>query len=213
AKDLVRLPDQSSPAAAVLAEPLSVGLHAVNRAVFDPEQHTLIIGAGTIGLVILAVLKHRGASSVYVAEPDRYRREIAFKMGAKKVIDPGAVTLEREMEALADSRGLDMVFDCAGKADTIAQACSIGAAGSTIVVPSICYQPVTLNFLSLVTGEVKIVTSFGKTGREFREAVALITGSEIDLSPLVTARINPGEAAEYFKEPEKGGIKTLINFQ
>ncbi|OPL12324.1 MAG: hypothetical protein AVO34_07390 [Firmicutes bacterium ML8_F2] len=212
AKDLVRLPDQRSLATAALAEPLSVGLHAVNRAVLDHKQPVLIIGAGTIGLVILAVLKHRGAGSVYVAEPNQFRRETASKMGAEKVLDPLEVNLDREVENLTENRGMSLVFDCAGHAETIAQACSLGAAGSMVVVPSICYQPVTLNFLSLVTREVKINTAFGKTGREFREAVDMITGGRMDLSPLVTAIISPAETEKAFRETGSGNIKTLVLF-
>ena len=54
-KDLVKLPGDVSLEQAALTEPLSVGLHAINKVNINPDDNFLILGAGTIGLIVLAL--------------------------------------------------------------------------------------------------------------------------------------------------------------
>jgi len=212
AKDLVKLPKDASLKMAALSEPLSVGLHATGKVKINRDDHFLIFGAGTIGLIILTLLKHFGARSVTVIEPDHARRTIAEAIGATKTIDPYINSLDSEIDKLTDNKGMNVIFECAGLPETIQEACSQGAVGATVVVLSICYLPVELNFLSLVTKEIKIITAFGKTDEEFKKAANMIALSLVDLSPLVTGLISPDRIAETFDDHSGGKIKTLVEF-
>ncbi len=212
AKDLVKLPKDASLEMAALSEPLSVGLHAINKVKTNRNDHILIFGAGTIGLVILTLLKHFGAKSVTVVEPDPARRNIAEVIGATKTIDPLINSLDSEINKLTDNKGMNVIFECAGLPETIQEACSQGSAGATVVVLSICYQPVELNFLSLVTKEVKIITAFGKTNEEFKKAADMIASGLVDLSPLITGLISLDKIAGAFHDHSGGKIKTLVAF-
>ncbi len=212
-KDLHRLPENTSLEQAALAEPLSVGLHAVNK--FDPDsvENALIIGAGTIGLMVLSLLKLRGIENILVIEPDPERAALAKKMGAAALIDPQKVNTDAEVNRLTSKRGAELVFECAGLPATIQDACNFAASASTVIVLSICYQPVEINFLSLVTREIDIKTAFGKTGAEFKEAVRLIVDKAVDLSPLISRIIPLGSIKEGFEQPTQGKIKTLVTMK
>lgn len=212
AKDLVKLPRDVSLEQAALTEPLSVGLHAINKIDINRDDKFLIFGAGTIGLVVLALLKYRGVENVVVVEPNPERGALAERIGVAKVINPGITKVNREIMNLTDNRGMDVVFECAGLPETIQGACEQGAAGATVVILSICYRPVELNFLNLVTQEIKIITAFGKTAQEFREAAGLIARGLVDLSPLITGIIPFSEVAEAFHKPSPEKIKTLVVF-
>jgi 2-desacetyl-2-hydroxyethyl bacteriochlorophyllide A dehydrogenase len=212
AKDLVKLPKDVSLEQAALTEPLSVGLHAINKININRDDKYLILGAGTIGLVVLALLKYLGVENVVVVEPNPERGAIAKRMGAAKVINPEITKVNREINSLTDNRGMNVVFECAGLPETIQEACSLGVAGATVVVLGICYQPVKLNFLNLVTQEINIITAFGKTSKEFREAAGLIAGGLVDLSPLITGIVPVAEVAKAFHQPSRGKIKTLVVF-
>lgn len=211
-KDLIKLPGDVSLEQAALTEPLSVALHAINRVKIKPDDNILIFGAGTIGLAVLALLKHRGAANVAVIEPVPERGTVAESMGATVVIDPAAANLDREIGCLTGNRGMDVIFECAGLAETIREACGQGAAGSRVVILSICYQPVELNFLNLVTRETGIITAFGKRSEEFREAAGLVARERVDISPLITGIVPFAEVAGAFKRPSPGEIKTLVAF-
>ena len=161
---------------------------------------------------VLALLKHRGAANVAVIEPVPERGTVAESMGATVVIDPAAANLDREIGCLTGNRGMDVIFECAGLAETIREACGQGAAGAKVVVLGICYQPVELNFLNLVTQEINIITAFGKTTGEFREAAGLIAGGLVDMSPLITGIVPVAEVAKAFHQPSRGKIKNLVVF-
>jgi len=212
AKDLVKLSKEAPLEQLALTEPLSVALHAVNKVSFTGKDWILIIGAGTVGLILLSLLKQKGVENVIVFETNPYRQNTALKMGASAVIDPGQKNLDQEVASLTSNRGLSLVFECAGLPETIQEACSQAAAGGKAVILSICYQPVEINFLSLVTQEIDIVSAFGKTGSEFTEAAGMIAEGLIDLFPLVTGIIPVDKIHEAFNHPASGSIKTLVQF-
>ncbi|KAI1157849.1 sorbitol dehydrogenase [Nemania serpens] len=76
-----KLPDHVSFEAAALLEPLSVGIHAVNRANPSPGSTALVMGAGTVGLLTAAMALQSGCTSVIIADVDAGRVEYALKHG------------------------------------------------------------------------------------------------------------------------------------
>lgn len=77
----IRLPDYISFDAAALLEPLSVGIHAVNRASPTPGSTALVIGAGTVGLLTAAMARQAGCSAVTIADVDQGRVNYAIEKG------------------------------------------------------------------------------------------------------------------------------------
>ncbi|KAF3061473.1 Sorbitol dehydrogenase [Daldinia childiae] len=76
-----KLPDQVSFEAAALLEPLSVAIHAVNRATPTPGSTALVIGAGTVGLLTAAMARQSGCTSVTITDVDAGRVGYALKKG------------------------------------------------------------------------------------------------------------------------------------
>ncbi|KAI0854563.1 sorbitol dehydrogenase [Xylaria cubensis] len=76
-----KLPDHVSFDGAALLEPLSVGIHAVNRASPSPGSTALVMGAGTVGLLTAAMALQSGCTSVTVADVDAGRVDYAIKHG------------------------------------------------------------------------------------------------------------------------------------
>ncbi|KAH6634485.1 chaperonin 10-like protein [Chaetomium sp. MPI-SDFR-AT-0129] len=76
-----KLPDNISFDAAALLEPLSVAIHAVNRAEPTPGSSALVIGAGAVGLLTAAMARQSGCSTVTIADVDQGRVEFAIAKG------------------------------------------------------------------------------------------------------------------------------------
>ncbi|KAI1805271.1 GroES-like protein [Daldinia bambusicola] len=74
-----KLPDQVSFEAAALLEPLSVAIHAVNRAIPAPGSTALVIGAGTVGLLTAAMARQSGCTSVTITDVDAGRVKYALE--------------------------------------------------------------------------------------------------------------------------------------
>jgi (R,R)-butanediol dehydrogenase/meso-butanediol dehydrogenase/diacetyl reductase len=99
---------------AALAEPVAVGVHAVRRAPHTFATSVLILGAGPVGLAILASVRAAGASAVIVSEPSPARRNAASRMGATAVIDPNETRTAGAVRHLVGSEGVDIAFDTTG---------------------------------------------------------------------------------------------------
>ncbi|KAI0888890.1 GroES-like protein [Annulohypoxylon maeteangense] len=76
-----KLPEHVSFEAAALLEPLSVAIHAVNRASPTPGSTALVIGAGTVGLLTAAMARQSGCTSVTITDVDAGRVNYAIKKG------------------------------------------------------------------------------------------------------------------------------------
>lgn len=208
---LYSLPENVSMQEAALAEPVSVGLHAVNLSDCQPEQTALIIGGGTIGLIVLALLKQRGIKTVAVIEPDPKRAALAAALGASSVINPDKNQLHAAVKSFSGSQGPKLVFECAGIPETISAACNLISTRGTIIMLGICHQPVEINFLGLVTREISIIPSFSKTTAEFVKAVELITSGKLNLSPLISKVISLDELDEGFNASAAKYLKILVS--
>jgi L-iditol 2-dehydrogenase len=76
-----RLPDHISFDAAALLEPLSVAIHSLNRASPAPGSTALVIGAGTVGLLVAAMARQSGCTFVTIMDVDEGRVEYAVSKG------------------------------------------------------------------------------------------------------------------------------------
>lgn len=78
---MVRIPDHVSFDAAALLEPLSVAIHSVNRAAPAPGSTALVIGAGTVGLLVAAMARQSGCTFVTIMDVDEGRVNYAIQKG------------------------------------------------------------------------------------------------------------------------------------
>ncbi|WP_347352794.1 alcohol dehydrogenase catalytic domain-containing protein [Intrasporangium sp.] len=85
----IPVPPDVPPWVAVLTEPLTTGTSAVVRSRITPPASTIVTGCGTVGLGVIATLRERGIHPIIASDPSSTRRELARRMGAHVVIDPG----------------------------------------------------------------------------------------------------------------------------
>ncbi len=213
AEEVFKLPDHLSLEHAALAEPLSVGLHAFSKASTERVNNVLIIGAGTIGLVMVALMQYFTTSNIIVIEPNPERLAVAESLGANFPINPKEENSQQIIDQVTEKAGVGLVFECAGLPATIQEACNLAGRASQVVVLGICYEPVEINFLSLITREIIVKTTFGKMHAEFEEAVRLIGEGRLDLSPLITGVIPFSSVTEGFVSPCRDKIKILVTMK
>lgn len=102
----VKLPEHVRTADAALIEPLSCAVRGLDVLPRRPGDHYLIYGAGTMGLMMLELIKRAGAASVDVVDINEAKLATARQLGCS-----GAVTTA---DALTAPRGWDVVVDCTG---------------------------------------------------------------------------------------------------
>ncbi len=134
AVSLLPLPANLSVSEATLFEPLGIILHSFRFG--DPKlgETAAVLGAGPIGLSTIAGLKVAGAARIWCVDPVAHRRELALRLGADAAIDPAQADPVAEVLRDTGQRGVDVVFDCAGKDDSHNQAIHMGAPAARIVM-------------------------------------------------------------------------------
>src|SRR5262252_4389963 len=92
-----RVPERMSPGAAVMVEPFAIALHALNLLGSAEGEHIAVLGAGPIGLCVLAALRAAGAASVALVDPLAYRLAQAQRLGASSLHQPAGGFPDRQL--------------------------------------------------------------------------------------------------------------------
>jgi len=190
-RETVGLPDTIDPALGALVEPLAVGLHAVERAHIRSGDKVLVIGAGPVGLSVIAWAARSDASELVVSDPSTVRREAASQFGATRTLDPGVEALEPRY---------DVVIECVGLPG-ITDAC-IGASvrHGHVVIAGVCTKPDPYIPIAALVKELTMDFVVYYTRREFFSVVDALASDSIDAAAFVTKRVTLEQADDAFTE-------------
>jgi threonine dehydrogenase-like Zn-dependent dehydrogenase len=196
-----RVPEALSDEAAVMVEPSACAVHAVLRARLPGGGLVAVLGAGTLGLCVVAALRRfalPGTVIVGAKHPDQQRE--ARRLGADVAVEPGEVrrAVRRAARCLTVgerlSGGADAVVDCVGNAASIHEALAITRPGGRVVLVGMP-GPERLDLAPLWQREIELVGAYaygtedlpdGRRSRTFDLAFELVGAAE--LGRLVSAR-------------------------
>ncbi|HEY5832704.1 zinc-dependent alcohol dehydrogenase family protein [Streptomyces sp.] len=172
------LPHTLSAAAAGLVEPLSCAVHALNRLPRRPAEHYLIYGAGTMGLMMAAVVRDAGAASVSVVDPNEDRLLFAKSFAADAIATDSA--------AFDRPQGFEVVIDATGVIAAIEDGLGRVRKGGTFLQFGVADPARTAAFspFRVYNSEIDIIGSMA-VHNSFQPAVDLLT-SGLTLDPLVS---------------------------
>lgn len=134
---LYHLPPGLPYRAGVLAEPLSCALYAHDRGRLKVGDQVAVIGAGTIGLLLVMLARQAGASLIVVSDPNPRKRDLALGVGADVAVDPGTERAVERIHRLCGGRGADVAFEAVGTAATCLQTLAAVRSGGTAVLVGI----------------------------------------------------------------------------
>jgi L-iditol 2-dehydrogenase len=203
------LPDGVSDEAGAFVEPLSVGIQALVRCGFEAGQVAAVLGAGTIGLVILLAAKAFGATRVFVFDRLETRLDMAVRLGADAAVNIDSEPVESAIEELTNGRRADAVFDASGSSTGFASAALIAARGGKVIFvgwPETARVAVPAN--EIIERELNIY-GVHRYANTFPKAISLIAGNKIDVEPLVSHRFPFSEVCEAFAFASKNRRETL----
>ena len=183
---LHRLPDNVSWTQGALVEPFSCGYYATVRADnLDASDTAMVLGAGPIGLGVVAAAAGKGAR-VIVAEPTPARADLARALGADEVVDPTHESFLAQVEELTHGEGASAVFEASGKLDAMATALEVAGFRARIVYIGIDVggsAPASLGLFQ--SKELQARGIIGSPG-VWPQTLRFLSRSGVDLSPLVT---------------------------
>jgi len=221
-KSLFPIPDDMPFEHAALAEPLGVGMHAVDQADIQPGDRVAVLGAGPIGLAAIATLADRGIEDVVAVDLSDTRLEVARKLGAPHTLNPGTGEGNESLwEGLGRLHGRDKLYwmdvvgtnkfiEATGVGPLLADVIGRCAPKSTISVVALHRREVPVDFMNVLTKEITIRGSIEYPER-YEEMIELI--ARRDLSPMITHRFALDDFLEAFdvaRSPD-AGAKVMID--
>ena len=181
----MKVPNGLDHRRAALTEPMSVGRHAVARSAVTPAEAAVVLGAGPVGLAVVAELRRQHIETVVVSDYSPRRRAVALAMGATVAVDPAS---DDPMEALAaaDSRRVPVVFDAIGVPGTLEAVISAAPAMGRVCIVGSCMQTDSVRPLVAQAKQLTIVFSMAYDPFEFGDTLRAIAEGEIDVTPMIT---------------------------
>jgi len=195
---------------AALIEPLATPVHAVRLAGDLEGKAVVIIGAGTIGLLVLAAARARGARRIVVTDVLVSKREGALARGADVAVDAADPNLAATVRS-ALGETADVVFDCVSIQPTIESALDMVQRGGTVVVVGVPSKPVLLPLFELQERQMRLQGAATYLPEDYAEAIRILASGVVDAEGMISSSYPIERAAEAFAAAANGDqIKVLI---
>jgi 2-desacetyl-2-hydroxyethyl bacteriochlorophyllide A dehydrogenase len=197
------IPEEMSDLQAALIEPLSTPVHAVRLSGDIREKAVVIIGAGTIGLLMLVAARYAGAKKIVMTDMLASKRDRALRLGADAVIDAGrddavdAIRLE-----LGESA--DVVFDCVSIQSTVDQAIKLAMKAGTVTIVGVPARPVTIPLSEIQDLQVRIQGSATYMPEDYDKAIEIILAGKVRTEDFITSQYQLDQVAAAFRASASG---------
>ncbi len=150
-ENLVPLPDSVLFKEAAMLEPMAVAAHAMRRLSLKVEDRILVWGLGTIGLLLVMLLREAGYEHVLAVGNKEFQRQAALKLGLGRDCyydGAGAGFSKREfgrwLQEHTGGAGVDVFFECVGKNETVSSAVDLTAPGGKVMLVGNPYSDMKL---------------------------------------------------------------------
>lgn len=208
-KQVYVLPDSVSFEDAAMCEPVGCCIHGIDLADIKLNDTVMIIGGGTIGLIMLQLAKLSGAGKVIVVEPVEEKRALAARLGADLTINPFASDVHQRLKENKVYH-VHVAVECCGAKETMENAIKYVSKGGHVMLFGLSDPDMLLPVkpFDIFRKEITIKSSFVNPHTHGR-AASLITEGKLNLKDLITARIPLEQLADFLQVPNKTG-KTIV---
>lgn len=190
--------------------------NAVHAALSFPVlgEDVLITGAGPIGCMACAVVKHAGARYVVATDVNPWRLELAKTMGATRVVDVRTESIREVQKSLGMTEGFDVGLEMSGNADAFRQMIHEMCHGGKLAMLGIPAEEVSIDWKEVVFNMLTIKGIYGREMYETWYKMAVLIRGGLDLSPVITHRFHYSEFEQGFEVMMSGESgKVILNWE
>jgi len=208
-----KLPANMSYAEGTFIEPLACAVRGQRLADINECDSVLVIGSGMAGILHIQLSKMKGVQKVFAADINPDRLELAEKFGADHAINVKDDLLQ-QLKELTDGKGVDKVIVCTGAEKAALTALDCVDRGGTILffaVPDPTIK-IPIPITQFWRNETTIRTSYGAAPRDLEEALQILAQKRVNVSDMITHRLDIREAAEGFRLVAEAGksLKVIL---
>src|SRR5690349_247546 len=186
--------------------------NAVHTALQFPVlgEDVLITGAGPIGCMATAVVRHAGARFVAVSDLNPERRALAQRLGATITFDPRETPVERVQADLGMTEGFDVGLEMSGSAPAFESMVTNMAHGGKIAVLGLPTGDIVIDWTHVIMNMLTIRGIYGREMYETWYQMTVMLQSGLDISPVITHRFPYGDFEEAFDVAASGSAGKVI---
>ena len=160
-------------------------------------EDVLITGAGPIGIMAAAIVKHAGARHVVITDVNDYRLALAKQMGATVALNVKQGSLAEVQQQLGMKEGFDVGLEMSGNAQALRDMIDSMAHGGKIAMLGIPSEQIAIDWNKVVFNMLTIKGIYGREMYETWYKMSVMLESGLDIRPVITHRF-------HFAEFEKG---------
>ena len=210
------LPGNVDFKAGAFFEPVACVLHGIERSGVQAGDSAVVLGAGSIGLIYLQILKAMGVRNVIISDIDDSKLAIANKLGASAIYNPLNDDLIKEVQDITGGFGAEVVIDAAGSEKSLLQTFELVQDTGTIVIFGVPPEKVRLpiRMYDIYRRELSIVGSFTNPYTNER-ALRLLDNNSVNFNDIVTHEIKLNAVEETMvkmRDKTETVIKAQITF-
>ncbi|SFF47804.1 2-desacetyl-2-hydroxyethyl bacteriochlorophyllide A dehydrogenase [Paenibacillus algorifonticola] len=198
--------------ATAMLEPLSIGAHAVRRAELEAGETVLVIGAGPIGLGVMAFAKHQGARVIAMDINDERLAFCKDWAGVDETVHALQQPKERIAE-LTEGEFPTVVFDATGNARSMTDAFGLAAHGGKLVYVGLVKADIAFHDPEFHKRELTLMGSRNATREDFDIVIEAVSRGSVNVDRLITHRSSFEGLIGVFDEwlkPESKVIKAIV---
>jgi L-iditol 2-dehydrogenase len=207
------LPDNMSFEEGALIEPLAVGVHATLRAGVKVADSIGVLGVGPVGLLVLQAAKASGATRIIAVDAHSNRLDMARHLGATDIINFRETNPVAAVNELTNGEGLDVVFEVAGRPESLRNAITMAKPGGVIaMVGNLPVVSTEIPVMEILEKELDIKGVF-RYANAYPSAIELVSRGVVDLASLVTHRFplsQLDDALRFSDEHQDKTIKVIV---
>ena len=180
--------------------------NAVHTALSFPVlgEDVLVTGAGPIGIMAAAVVRHAGARHVVITDVNPWRLELARKMGVTVALNVKEGTLSDVQKQLGMSEGFDVGLEMSGNPDAFRDMLANMCHGSRIAMLGIPKTEMSMDWNTVIFNMLTIKGIYGREMYETWYKMSVMIESGLDISPVITHRFPYREFEQGFQAMNSG---------
>ncbi len=167
-------------------------------------EDVLITGAGPIGLMATAVVRHAGARHIVVSDVNPFRLELAKRMGATLAVDARNRTMTEVQQELGMREGFDVGLEMSGAPSALRTMLANMCHGGKIAMLGIPSEQIAIDWNLVVFNMLTIRGIYGREMYETWYKMSVLLESGLDISPVITHRFHYSEFEKGFEAMQQG---------
>lgn len=177
-------------------------------------EDVLITGAGPIGVMAAAVVKHAGARFVVITDVNEYRLELARRMGVTLALNVTAGNLRDAQKSLGMKEGFDVGLEMSGNSAAFRDMIENMCHGGKIAMLGIPSEQIDINWNTVIFNMLTVKGIYGREMYETWYKMTVMLESGLDIKPVITHRYHYSEFEKGFEVMHTGQSgKVVLSWQ